>query len=114
MPFVTPHATNPTGQTALTAILEFRIQRRHGDTMALITTTNIWHNGQLIPWENANIHVMSHVIHYGSSVFEGIRCYQQPEGAGVFRLHEHMQRLLHSAKIYRMPLQYSVEELNTA
>jgi len=54
--------------------------------MPIETTNNIWHNGQLIPWEKANIHVMSHVIHYGSSVFEGIRCYTQPGGAGIFRL----------------------------
>ena len=82
--------------------------------MPIETTTNIWHNGQLIPWEKANIHVMSHVIHYGSSVFEGIRCYEQPGGAGIFRLPEHMQRLLDSAKIYRMPLPYSVEQLMDA
>ena len=82
--------------------------------MPLETTTNIWHNGRLIPWEKANIHVMSHVIHYGSSVFEGIRCYKQPEGAGIFRLPEHMQRLIHSAKIYRMPLAYTVDQLNDA
>jgi branched-chain amino acid aminotransferase len=82
--------------------------------MALITTSNIWHNGQLIPWEKANIHVMSHVIHYGSSVFEGIRCYSQPDGAAIFRLTEHMQRLIHSAKIYRMPLDYTVEQLSDA
>jgi branched-chain amino acid aminotransferase len=82
--------------------------------MAIEKTTNIWHNGQLIPWEKANIHVMSHVIHYGSSVFEGIRCYKQTSGAGVFRLNEHMQRLIHSAKIYRMPLPYSLEQLNAA
>jgi branched-chain amino acid aminotransferase len=82
--------------------------------MPIETTKNIWHNGQLIPWEQANIHVMSHVIHYGSSVFEGIRCYKQPGGAGIFRLEEHMQRLIHSAKIYRMPLPYSLEELNAA
>jgi branched-chain amino acid aminotransferase len=82
--------------------------------MALQTTTNIWHNGELIPWEKANIHVMSHVIHYGSSVFEGIRCYQQPDGAAIFRLTEHMQRLIHSAKIYRMPLGYTVEQLSDA
>jgi len=56
--------------------------------MPIETTTNIWHNGQLIPWQKANIHVMSHVIHYGSSVFEGIRCYTQPGGAGIFRLPE--------------------------
>jgi branched-chain amino acid aminotransferase len=82
--------------------------------MPIEATKNIWHNGQLIPWEKANIHVMSHVIHYGSSVFEGIRCYTQPGGASIFRLTEHMQRLIHSAKIYRMPLAYSVEQLNTA
>ena len=82
--------------------------------MPLQTTANIWHNGQLIPWDKANIHVMSHVVHYGSSVFEGIRCYTQPNGAGVFRLNEHMARLVDSAKIYRMPLPYTVEQLSTA
>src|SRR6201996_6706289 len=82
--------------------------------MPLETTANIWHNGQLIPREKAQIHVMSHVVHYGSSVFEGIRCYAQENGAGVFRLGEHMQRLIHSAKIYRMPLPYSLEQLNEA
>ncbi len=82
--------------------------------MPIETTNNIWHNGQLIPWEKANIHVMSHVIHYGSSVFEGIRCYTQPGGAGIFRLPEHMQRLIDSAKIYRMPLPYTVEQLMDA
>ena len=82
--------------------------------MPIETTNNIWHNGQLIPWEKANIHVMSQVIHYGSSVFEGIRCYTQPGGAGIFRLPEHMQRLVDSAKIYRMPLPYTVEQLMDA
>ena len=82
--------------------------------MPLQTTANIWHNGQLIPWDKANIHVMSHVVHYGSSVFEGIRCYTQPNGAGVFRLNEHMARLVDSAKIYRMPLPYTAEQLSTA
>jgi branched-chain amino acid aminotransferase len=82
--------------------------------MPLETTANIWHNGQLIPWEKAQIHVMSHVVHYGSSVFEGIRCYAQDNGASVFRLSEHMQRLIHSAKIYRMPLPYTLEQLNEA
>jgi branched-chain amino acid aminotransferase len=72
--------------------------------MPIQPTAKIWHNGNLIPWEKAQLHVMSHVIHYGSSVFEGIRCYAQPEGAAVFRLPEHMQRLLDSARIYRMPL----------
>jgi branched-chain amino acid aminotransferase len=83
--------------------------------MPLETTKNIWHNGQLIAWDQAQIHVMSHVIHYGSSVFEGLRCYAQPGGtAGVFRLEEHMQRLLDSAKIYRMPVGYTLEELCSA
>jgi branched-chain amino acid aminotransferase len=82
--------------------------------MPLETTRNIWHNGRMTPWEQAQIHVMSHVIHYGSSVFEGLRCYARPEGPGIFRLSEHMQRLLDSAKIYRMPLRYNLEELCSA
>src|SRR3569833_3464316 len=82
--------------------------------MPISKTANIWHNGNLIPWENANIHVMSHVVHYGSSVFEGIRCYAQPQGSAVFRLPEHMQRLIDSAKIYRMDLPFSLDELCAA
>jgi branched-chain amino acid aminotransferase len=78
--------------------------------MPIQSTANIWHNGQLIPWDKAQIHVMSHVVHYGSSVFEGIRCYTP----GVFRLQEHMQRLIDSAKIYRMPLPYTVDQLSSA
>jgi branched-chain amino acid aminotransferase len=81
--------------------------------MPIQTTSKIWRNGALIPWEQATIHVMSHVIHYGSSVFEGIRCYRQPQGSAVFRLPEHMQRLLDSAKIYRMDLPFTLEELCT-
>src|ERR1700723_213438 len=82
--------------------------------MPIQTTEKIWHNGNLIPWEQAKIHVMSHVIHYGSSVFEGIRCYAQPQGSAVFRLPEHMQRLLDSAKIYRMEIPFSLDELCAA
>jgi branched-chain amino acid aminotransferase len=82
--------------------------------MPIQTTTHIWHNGNLIPWDKAQIHVMSHVVHYGSSVFEGIRCYSQPNSASIFRLPEHMARLVDSAKIYRMPLPYTVEQLSTA
>jgi branched-chain amino acid aminotransferase len=81
--------------------------------MPIQTTANIWHNGTLIPWEKAQIHVLSHVVHYGSSVFEGIRCYAQPQDAAIFRLPEHMQRLLDSAKIYRMGLPYSLDQLCT-
>ena len=82
--------------------------------MALEATKNIWHNGRLIGWEKAQVHVMSHVIHYGSSVFEGLRCYAQPNGAAIFRLQDHMRRMLDSAKIYRMPLGYTHEELCSA
>ena len=78
--------------------------------MTIQTTANIWHNGKLIKWEDAKIHVMSHVVHYGSSVFEGIRCYTP----GVFRLPEHMARLIDSAKIYRMPLPYTADQLSAA
>ena len=82
--------------------------------MPIETTKNIWHNGQMVAWEKAQIHVLSHVVHYGSSVFEGLRCYAQPNGAAIFRLGDHMQRLLDSAKIYRMPIAYSLEELCSA
>ncbi len=81
--------------------------------MPLQTTKNIWHNGKLIPWESANIHMMSHVVHYGSSIFEGIRAYTQESAgtAGIFRLEEHMQRFQDSGHIYRMPLGFSVQEM---
>ena len=81
--------------------------------MPLQTTKNIWHNGKLIPWESANIHIMSHVVHYGSSIFEGIRAYTQEANgtAAIFRLEEHMQRFRDSGHIYRMPLGFSVDEL---
>ena len=82
--------------------------------MPIQPTPKNWHNGNLIPWEKAQLHVMSHVVHYGSSVFEGIRCYGQPQGAAIFRLPEHMQRLLDSAKIYRMPMAYSLDQLSSA
>jgi len=82
--------------------------------MPIQPTANIWRNGELIAWDRAQIHVMSHVVHYGSSVFEGIRCYTQPSGAGIFRLPEHMRRLLDSAKIYRMATHYSVDQLCSA
>ena len=82
--------------------------------MPIQPTSKIWHNGNLIPWDKAQIHVMSHVVHYGSSVFEGIRCYGQPQGAAIFRLPEHMQRLIDSGKIYRMTLPYSLDQLSSA
>ncbi len=83
--------------------------------MPLQTTKNIWHNGKMIAWEDATIHMMSHVVHYGSSIFEGIRCYSQGEaGAGIFRLPEHMARFKDSGHIYRMPLGYTVDEMQQA
>jgi branched-chain amino acid aminotransferase len=77
-------------------------------------TTKIWRDGQLINWDEATIHVMSHVVHYGSSVFEGVRCYETPAGGAIFRLHDHMRRLVDSCKIYRIPLQYSADDLAQA
>ena len=73
-------------------------------------THKIWRDGQLVGWEDATIHVMSHVVHYGSSVFEGIRCYETPSGPAVFRLRDHMRRLLDSCKIYRIPITHSLDE----
>jgi branched-chain amino acid aminotransferase len=82
--------------------------------MPLQKTEHIWHNGKLIPWDKATIHVMSHVVHYGSSVFEGIRCYAPPSGPAIFRAQEHMERLVNSAKVYRIDVDYSADELVAA
>lgn len=71
-------------------------------------------DGALVDWEDAKIHVMSHVIHYGSGVFEGIRCYETKQGSAVFRMREHIRRLFDSAKIYRMAIPYSLEQLEEA
>lgn len=82
--------------------------------MTIKKTDKIWHNGKLINWDDAKLHVLSHVISYGSAVFEGIRCYQTTQGPAVFRLRDHMQRLVNSAHIYRMDLPYAAEELCNA
>jgi branched-chain amino acid aminotransferase len=74
-------------------------------------TEKIWMNGELVPWDDARIHVLTHTLHYGMGVFEGIRAYETPDGPAVFRLTEHMERLHNSAKIMGMELPYSVEEL---
>ena len=76
--------------------------------------TIVWRNGKLIPWEEATIPVMSHVVNYGSSVFEGIRCYNTRRGPGIFRLDSHIERLLNSAHIYRMQVPYNFGELKEA
>jgi branched-chain amino acid aminotransferase len=79
--------------------------------MPITPTEKIWMNGELVPWDEARIHVLTHTLHYGMGVFEGIRAYETPNGPGVFRLTEHMQRLHNSARIMGMPMPYSVDEL---
>ena len=79
--------------------------------MPLKTSKFIWHEGKLVPWEQATVHVLSHALHYGSSVFEGIRVYKTPTGAAGFRLTDHVQRLYHSAKIYRIKIPFTLDTL---
>ena len=74
----------------------------------------IWMNGELVPWDNANVHVLSHGLHYGTGVFEGIRAYETDGGTAVFRHREHLERLARSAQLYYMELPYSVDELRDA
>ncbi|ABU57643.1 branched-chain amino acid transaminase [Roseiflexus castenholzii] len=71
----------------------------------------IWFNGEMVAWEKATVHVMTHALHYGSSVFEGIRAYETPQGAAIFRLREHLRRLFDSCRIYRMELPFTPEQL---
>ena len=82
--------------------------------MQIQTTELVWKNGKLIPWSDATVHVMTHGLHYGTGVFEGIRSYSTAEGPAVFRLREHMERLVSSAKAINMSLPYSVDELCAA
>jgi branched-chain amino acid aminotransferase len=77
-------------------------------------TEKIWMNGELVDWADAKVHVGVHGLHYGSGVFEGIRCYDTPKGPAVFRLGEHMQRLHNSARLLHMQIPYSVDELKDA
>ncbi|HEB85319.1 MAG TPA: branched-chain amino acid transaminase [Bacteroidetes bacterium] len=74
-------------------------------------TGKIWYSGKLVDWNDATVHVGAHVMHYGSAVFEGLRMYDTPKGSRIFRLKEHLERLLNSAKIYRMPVPYSFDEI---
>ena len=74
----------------------------------------IWHNGEIKRWQDATVHVMAHGLHYGSSVFEGIRCYQTKSGHAIFRLSDHTRRLFASARIYEMPMPYSFDQINQA
>lgn len=84
---------------------------QHKDVKTMRIAPDVWRNGEFVAWDDARVHVMTHAIHYGSSVFEGIRCYDTAQGPAVFRLAEHMKRLLNSAKIYRMDTALTVEEL---
>jgi branched-chain amino acid aminotransferase len=74
----------------------------------------IWHNGELVAWEDAKVHVLTHGLHYGTGVFEGERAYETERGTAVFRHQEHLERLLKSAKLYYMPVPYTLEELRRA
>ena len=78
------------------------------------TASKIWMDGKIIDWKDANIHVLSHVVHYGTSVFEGIRAYDTENGVAVFRLKEHVKRLFDSAKIYKIDIPYTQEEVAEA
>src|SRR5881392_2932767 len=82
--------------------------------MPIPATQFIWFNGKLVPWEKATVHVLSHALHYGSSVFEGVRAYETPRGVAIFRLRDHTRRLFDSAKIYRITIPFSAEQLNEA
>ena len=80
----------------------------------MVKAKEVWYNGQLKPWNEATIHVTAHALHYGTAVFEGIRCYKTKRGSEVFRLSEHMNRLLNSAKIHRIDIPFSAAELEDA
>ncbi|MDA0756993.1 MAG: branched-chain amino acid transaminase [Crenarchaeota archaeon] len=75
-------------------------------------TGKIWMNGKLVPFKNAKVHVLTHALHYSTSIFEGIRCYDTPEGSAIFRLPEHVDRFFNSAKMYSMKMPYSNKKIN--
>ena len=79
--------------------------------MVLPAVDKIWMDGELVDWDKAQVHVLTHALHYGSGVFEGIRCYSTAEGPAVFRLREHMERLERSAKMLFMDIGYTVDEM---
>lgn len=82
--------------------------------MPIPATKYIWFNGKLVPWEKAQVHVLTHALHYGSSVFEGLRAYETPDGVAIFRLKDHTRRLFDSARIYRLSLPFTAEQINDA
>src|SRR3954451_11295154 len=100
---------------AATSATAGRVQRVSVEKEAAVQATEkIWMNGELVDWDDARIHVGTHGLHYGSGVFEGIRCYDTPKGPSVFRLSDHLQRLHNSARLLHMPIPYTVDELKEA
>jgi branched-chain amino acid aminotransferase len=85
-----------------------------GDSPTMNALSKIWMDGKFVDWDDAKIHILTHGLHYGYSVFEGIRCFSTPGGPAIFRLGEHLERFLNSAKIYMMKIDYSAKELNNA
>lgn len=82
--------------------------------MPIKAVDKIWMNGKFVEWDDAKIHVLTHVIHYGSSFFEGIRCYKTKQGSAVFRLDDHIHRLMNSSKIFRAEIPYTIDEIKQA
>ena len=82
--------------------------------MAFERTDKIWMNGKFVKWDDAKIHILSHVIHYGTALFEGARCYKTKKGSAIFRLQPHTDRLFNSCKMYRIEVPYTKEEINKA
>ncbi len=82
--------------------------------MPITAAKHIWYNGKLVPWDKAQVHVLAHALHYGSTVFEGERAYATPDGPVIFRLRDHTRRLFDSAKIYRMEIPYTQDQINAA
>src|SRR5580704_11959751 len=85
-----------------------------GKRVAVIESELIWHNGELVAWEDAKVHVLTHGLHYGPGVFEGIRCYDTAHGPAIFRHLDHLERLERSARLYYMDLPYTIEQLRSA
>src|ERR1043165_4380944 len=83
--------------------------------MARLTETSwIWHDGEFIKWQDAQIHVLSHSLQFGSSIFEGVRCYSTANGPAIFRLQDHLQRMINSCRIYRIDLPHTIDDLVAA
>src|SRR5512135_2025683 len=85
-----------------------------GGTMPVKKVEKIWMNGKLVNWDDARIHVLSHVVHYGSSWFEGIRCYETKKGPAIYRLESHLRRLYDSVRIYRTEIPFTVQQIEQA